>query len=428
MTQALYTPRKHQAEIEAGLSRFSVLVCHRRFGKTALSVNQLIRAARETERRDWRGAYIAPLYKQAKTVVWDELKRYCGLGQDDCTVKFHETELRADFENGARIRLFGAENPDSLRGIYLDGVIFDEVAQMPKRMWTEVIRPALSDRKGWAIFIGTPRGKNALYEIWEEARRDPNWFAAMYRASETGIIDPEELAAAGREMSPEEFEQEFECSFTAAIRGAYFGNLMAEAEKGGRITNVTVDPSMPVHTAWDLGMSDSTSIWFVQARPGGTFAVVDYYEASGEGLDHYARVLDDKGYKYGSHIAPHDIRVRELGTGKSRLEVARGLGIRFEIAPNIPVQDGINAVRTILPSCWFDRERCEKGLEALRHYRRSFNERMNDFTSRPVHDWTSHAVDAFRYFAVGFRQPSKGERPLRSVNNYNPFGSDYGRA
>ncbi|BDQ34108.1 terminase large subunit domain-containing protein [Pseudodesulfovibrio portus] len=428
MTQEFYTPRRHQAEIEACLARFSVLVCHRRFGKTVLSVNRLIRAARETRRPDWRGAYIAPLYRQAKTVVWDELKRYCGVGTDGCTVRFNETELRADFDNGARVRLFGANNPDSLRGMYLDGVVFDEVAQMPHRVWTEVIRPALSDRNGWAMFIGTPRGKNALYEIWEKARVDPDWFTAMYRASETGIIHPDELAANGREMSPEEYEQEFECSFTAAIRGAYFGQLMSDADREGRITRVAHDPSMPVHTAWDLGMSDSTSIWFVQARPGGTYAVVDYYEANGEGLDHYAKALDRKGYKYGVHIAPHDIRVRELGTGKSRLEVARSLGIRFVIAPNIPIQDGINAVRTILPGCWFDAEKCGPGIEALRHYRRSFNDRTAHFSARPVHDWTSHAVDGFRYFAVGFRPPSGSARPRATANDYDPFGRPHGRS
>jgi len=168
-------------------------------------------------------------------------------------------------------------------------------------------------------------------------------------------------------------------------------------------------------------MSDSTAIWFVQARPGGTFGVIDYYEANGEGLDHYARVLDKKAYNYGSHIAPHDIRVRELGTGKSRLEIARSLGIRFEIAPNIPVQDGINAIRTTLPKCWFNADRCAPGIEALRHYRRAFNDRTANFSTRPVHDWTSHAVDAFRYFAVGFRQPGTCPRPMRSINDYNPF-------
>jgi len=183
-----------------------------------------------------------------------------------------------------------------------------------------------------------------------------------------------------------------------------------------------------VNTAWDLGMSDSTSIWFVQAKPGGTYAVIDYYEANGEGLDHYAKVLDEKGYKYGTHIAPHDIRVRELGTGKSRLEIARGLGIRFDIAPNIPVQDGINAVRTILPTCWFDTDKCSPGIESLRNYRREFNDRMGDFKSSPLHDWTSHAVDAFRYFAVGFRPRKDGIRPMKSINDYNPFGRNNERA
>jgi len=427
MTNDIYVPRKHQSEIEASLARLSVLICHRRFGKTILSVNRLINAAKTTNRADWRGAYIAPLYRQAKTVVWDELKRYCGLGTDGCTVKFHETELRADFENGARIRLFGANNPDSLRGMYLDAVVFDEVAQMPERVWSEVIRPALSDRKGWAMFIGTPRGKNAPYKIWETARKDPDWFAAMYRASETNIIEPDELQGNARDMSPEEYEQEFECSFTAAIKGAYFATLMGEADKDKRITNVVAESSLPVHTAWDLGMSDSTSIWFVQARPGGTFAVIDFYEANGEGLDHYARVLDEKGYKYGTHIAPHDIRVRELGTGKSRLEVARSLGIRFDIAPNIPIQDGINAIRTTLPKCWFDENKCASGIEALRHYRRAFKDRTANFSATPVHDWTSHAVDAFRYFAVGFRELDNGPRPSRSINDYNPFGRSHER-
>jgi hypothetical protein len=420
--EELYRPRKHQAAIEENLARFSVLVCHRRFGKTVLSVNRLIRQARETEMTDWRGAYIAPLYKQAKAVVWDHLKHFCGVGLDGCDVKFNESELRADFKNGSRIRLFGANNPDSLRGLYLDAVVFDEVAQMPYRVWSEVVRPALSDRRGWALFIGTPQGKNALYQLWNRAGADEDWFTAMYRASETGVLHPDELDAARREMSPEEYEQEFECSFTAAIRGAYFGGLLGDLEREGRVGAVPVDPTMPVHTAWDLGMSDSTSIWFVQAAPGGEYRAVDYYEASGEGLEHYAKVLDAKGYKYGRHIAPHDIRVRELGTGRSRLETAMRLGIRFDICPNIPVQDGINAVRQMLPRFRFDAGRCEAGIDALRHYRREFNDRAGDFMPRPVHDWTSHAVDAFRYFAVGFREPSRGTRPDRTANDYNPFG------
>lgn len=411
--------REKQIEALTALQRFSVLICHRRFGKTVLAVNRLIQASQNTDRPDWRGAYIAPSYRQAKAVTWDYIKNHAQaiVDEDGARVVFNETELRADFPNGARIRLFGAENPDSLRGIYLDGAVFDEVAQMPYRVWSEIIRPALSDRKGWGLFIGTPQGKNALYEVWERAKRDPDWAAIMYRASETGVIDPGELAALKREMPPDEFEQEFECSFTAAIKGAYFASLMADADKEKRITMVPREPVLPVHTAWDLGMSDSTAIWFIQERPGGAYAVIDYYEAHGEGLDHYAKVLDAKGYKYGTHIAPHDIRVRELGTGKSRLEIARSLGIRFEICPNIPVTDGIHAIRTLLPKCWFDEDKCATGIDALRHYRRAFNEHMNDFRAQPVHDWTSHGVDAFRYFAVGFKPTVSAVSP--NINKPN---------
>ncbi|WP_343219544.1 terminase family protein [Pseudodesulfovibrio sp. JC047] len=400
-----FRPRPLQREVNDQLKRFSVLICHRRFGKTVNAVNLLNDGAMRCSLPAPRFAYIAPLRKQAKAVAWDYAKQYAAPVPG---VEFNEGDLRIDYPNGGRVSLYGGNDPDSLRGIYLDGVVFDEVAQMPHRVWTEVIRPALSDRKGWALFIGTPQGKNALYEVWDHAKRDPDWCAIMLRASETGIIDPKELAAVKREMDPDEYEQEFECSFTAAIKGAYFGQLMADAHRDGRITNVPYDPIIPVHTAWDLGMSDSTAIWFVQAKPGGSFAVVDYYEASGEGLDHYVKVLDDKPYKYGTHIAPHDIRVRELGTGKSRLEVARSLGIRFDIAPNIPIQDGINGIRSILPRCWFDETRCAVGIDSLTHYRRAFNEQMGAFSPRPVHDWTSHAVDAFRYFAVGFKERRTG--------------------
>ncbi len=416
--QAIYQPRTQQREIERLLKRFSVLVCHRRFGKTVLSVNRLIGGARDSELPDWRGAYVAPYYRQAKKVAWDYLKHF-SRGLD---VRYRESELRADFGNGARIQLYGANNPDSLRGMYLDGAVFDEVAQMPIRVWTEVVRPMLSDRRGWAMFIGTPQGKNALYDIWRTAKREPDWLAAMYRASETGIIDPDELGNAAQSMSPEEYEQEFECSFHASIRGAYYGALLADAERQGRITDVPWEPDLPVHTAWDLGMSDSTCIWFFQVSPGGQVRVVDYYENEGQGLQHYKRILDERGYAYGQHIAPHDIRVREMGTGKSRLETAAALGLRFEICPRMSVQDGINAVRNLLPKCWFDRSRCESGVEALRHYRREFSDLMGGFRDGPRHDWTSHAADGFRYFAVGFRPRDKRPLPARAVNDYDPFG------
>jgi len=412
--------RPQQMEAHVALERrpFNTLVCHRRFGKTVLSVSRQVSKCTKTKRTNHRAAYLAPLYRQAKAVAWDYAKYISRpLGGVPS-----ESELCINFSNGARYSLYGAEDPDKLRGLNLCDVVFDEVAQMPYRVWSEIVLPMLLANDGEALFIGTPMGKNALYEVWEKAGGDPElWGRYMYKASETGILTPKALDIARREMSPEEYEQEFECSFSAAIRGAYFAGLMEDADRDNRITDVPYDPSLPVHTAWDLGMSDSTSIWFIQARPGGAFAVIDFYEADGEGLDHYAQVLKDRGYTYGTHIAPHDIRVRELGTGKSRLEVARSLGIRFDIAANIPIQDGINAVRTMLPACWFDRRKCGPGIEALRHYRRSFNDMTGLFSPKPLHDWTSHATDAFRYFAVGFRPRDARPRPSQAVNDFNPF-------
>ncbi|MFW5500085.1 MULTISPECIES: terminase large subunit domain-containing protein [unclassified Maridesulfovibrio] len=422
-----YSPRILQRQVyrDQRPYRFSVEICHRRFGKTVMSVNKLIRRSIQSELPDCFSSYIAPLYRQAKAVAWPYLKYYLW---NYPGISFNEAELKACFPRDSKgrqkvIQLLGANNPDSLRGLYFDGVIFDEIEQMPWNTWTEIVRPALADRKGWADFIGTPKGKNVLWKLYQRAKNDPNWFAALYRASETGILDPEELEAMKADMSPEEYEQEMECSFMAAIKGAFFGRLMADAERDKRIANVSYDSSLPVHTSWDLGMSDSTSIWFVQAYPGGKYAVIDYYEASGEGLDHYANVLSEKPYSYGRHIAPHDIRVRELGTGKSRLEVARSLGIRFDVAPNIPVQDGINAVRTMIPNCHFDQGRCDLGIEALLHYRRQFKEKAGDFAAKPLHDWSSHAVDAFRYFAVGFREDRRrGPRQTHTINSHSSIG------
>ena len=421
-----YAPRRHQWEIHQNKKRFSVLVCHRRFGKTVAAVNELVMKACQNPLPAPRYAYIAPLYKQAKSVVWDYLKKFAGAISGTA---FHETELRCDLPNGARITLLGADNPDRLRGIYLDGVVLDEMAQMPERVWGEIIRPALSDRLGWAMFIGTPRGHNAFYELYRFAVSDPDWFCAMYRASETGVVSAEELAAAKKEMTPEQYEQEFECSFSAAIVGAYYGPLIARAEKEGRIISLPVEPALPVHTAWDLGMSDSTSVWFFQVSPGGEIRVVDYLEDAGQGLDYYVRALRERNYLYGTHLAPHDIRVRELGTGKSRLESAKSLGVPFAVAPNLPLADGINAARLVIPRCWFDERKCAKGLEALRQYRRVYNERTACFGAVPHHDWTSHAADAFRYLAVGLdlcQRAASGMTSSQACRMYQQYAPPMG--
>lgn len=395
-----YRPRPQQKEIHKNLKRFNVLVCHRRFGKTVFAINEILKTALTSTLKRPRVAYIAPTYSQAKRVVWDYVREFATPVPG---VKFNEAELRADFPNGARLQLGSADNPDTMRGQYFDQVVLDEYAQHPPRMWGEVIRPALSDREGGAIFIGTPQGHNNFYDIYVKACDLEDWYTAVHKASETEIIPEKELRAARHEMSPEEYDQEYECSWSAAIRGAYYARTIAENED--QITNVPYDKNARVHTSWDLGMADEMAIWFMQWA-GKELHVIDYYENSGEGLPHYFEVLDKKGYLYGDHIAPHDIKVRELGSGKSRLEVAKGLGIKFKVAPNLKVADGIEAVRSLLPRCWFDRVKTHQGLEALRQYRSNYNEKMKVFSNTPLHDWTSHASDAFRYFAIAHK-PAK---------------------
>jgi hypothetical protein len=275
-----------------------------------------------------------------------------------------------------------------------------------------VIRPALADRGGWAVFIGTPMGRNGFWRLYEEARKDRDWLAALYRASETGVLAKDELALAARTMSPEQYAQEFECSFDAAVVGAYYAPLVAAAEREGRVGAVPWEPKLLVHTAWDLGVGDSTAIWLAQAA-GREVRLIDYYEAAGVGLDHYARVLRDKPYVYGEHLLPHDVQVRELGTGKSRLEMLASLGLRGRVVPNLSVEDGIQAVRNLMPRAWIDGEKCARGLEALRLYRREFDARRGAFKVRPLHDWTSHAADALRYLAIGLREEGAALKPLK---------------
>ena len=418
-----YSPRKLQADLHKRLSdkRWGVVVCHRRFGKTVMAINHLLRDAILCDRPNPRFAYIAPTYRQAKAVAWDYLKQFA---EKIPMVRFHETELRCDLPNGARIQLLGAENPASLRGLYLDGVCLDEMADMPESLFPEVIRPALSDRKGYAVFIGTPRGHNAFYELYEAATGQDDWVTAVYKASETGILDDEELTAAEAMMSADQYAQEYECSWQANVPGAIYGKEMQDAFEGGRVCNVPNDSSHKVHTFWDLGIGDSTAIWFVQ-NVGRAVHVIDCFEARNEGLPFYARVLTEKGYLYGNHHAPHDIEVRELGSGKSRREVAYDLGINFRVVPKLSVEDGIHAAQLLLERCWFDRDNCKQGLEALRQYHRAYNERTRSFRTSPVHDWSSHFADSWRYVAVGLKEDRGFDRPpqMKADNHYNPLAA-----
>ena len=377
--------------------RWACIVAHRRYGKTVGVVNDLIRTAMTSVKPDTRCAYIAPFYSQAKAIAWDYAKFYSAPIPG---IKVNESELRIDYPNGSRLRLFGADNYDAMRGLYFDDAALDEPADFPPNAWPMVIRPALADRQGRATFMGTPKGKNEFWDIHEHAATSPEWFSMVLRASDTGILPQAELEEARRAMGDDRYEQEFECSWSAGLRGSYYAKLIENADQDGRICDVPYDPAMRVVTAWDLGVRDSTAIVFAQmahAQP----RIIDYYEQTGEGLPHYAKHLQSLPYVYGDHIAPHDIEVRELGTGKSRKETAASLGLNFRTLPNMPLGDGIEAVRNFLPRVWIDRKKCAGLIDALSSYRAEVNPRTDELLPHPLHDWSEHGASAVRYLALG---------------------------
>lgn len=399
-----YEPRAPFIPFHQSDKRWSCLVVHRRAGKTVATINDLIISALGNQKQRPQYAYVAPYFHQAKRVAWDYLKFYA---EPFLAAKPNESELRVELVGGRRISLYGADNADSLRGIYLDGAILDEFGDFKPSVWGNVLRPALSDRQGWACFCGTPKGRNEFWQVREQARRDPAaWYFLELRADESGLIAPDELEQARKQLTPEQFSQEFLCDFAAALPGAYYGREMVAAEREGRIRAVSHDAAIPVFTAWDIGYRDDTAIWFYQLIRG-EIHVIDFHASSGQNIGFYAKLVRGKPYRYATHWLPHDARAKTLASGgKSVIEqLADGLGFdRLAIVPNLNIQDGIQAARMSLGRCWFDEEKCKDGLEALRQYQREFDEDKKAFRERPRHDWTSHPADAFRMLAVAWRE------------------------
>jgi len=413
-----YTPRPQFLAYHNRTERWACIVAHRRAGKTVACINDLIKAALTCTKPNPRFAYLAPFYAQAKDVAWQYLKQFA---MPIPGTESNESELRVDFPNGARIRLYGADNYERLRGIYLDGLILDEYADMDPNAWSEVIRPALSDRQGWATFIGTPKGRNGFYDIWAGntetgwvgALNSDDWFSLMLKASETGFLADEELRDARQAMTPEQYAQEYECSFDAAIVGAYYGRDIADLQERGQITAVPFDRATTVDTAWDLGLDDATAIWFFQTV-GREIRVIDYYEVNNQGLDETTRVVLSKPYVYGTHYLPHDIAIRELISGTSRKETLEGLGLKnINVGVKCNPVERINATRMILSRCVFDETRTKRGLEVLKNYRREWDDKRKTFRERPLHDWSSHGADAFGEFAVNYRAKSTNVARIR---------------
>jgi phage terminase large subunit len=407
-----YEARPQFAGFHARKQRWACLVAHRRAGKTVACVMDLVDAALRCPKPDARFAYVAPTYTQAKDVAWLYLKRFTAPLPG---VEQRESDLTVNLPNGARIRLYGADNYDRLRGLFFDGIVLDEYGDMDPRAWPEVIRPALSDRQGWAVFIGTPKGSNHFREVWDAAQGDTAWYRAMLRASETGILPPGELADIRKTLSEDQYAQELECSFDAAIIGAYYAPDLNRIEK--QVCRVVWEPKVPVHTAWDLGRgaSNETSIWMFQ-QVGSEVRVVDYESGNSLNLAGYVNLLRERPYVWGTDLLPHDAEPKRLQTGESVQDTLRGLGRpNSVIVPMHNVADGINAVQMMLPRCWFDAEKCKDGLNALRHYRREFDEKRKTFKDRPDHNWASHGADAFRYLAMGLRlivKPDEWGKPI----------------
>lgn len=446
-----YEPRPLQAEITAKEKRFNSEVVHRRFGKTVMKVRKLLVRAVFCPFSHGRYGYAAPTYKMAAEIAWLYLQDYHDrlwrwFGEEDGSRHRHKGQLWAevpDCHGGlARITLYGLDNPKQrMRGLYFDGIVLDEWAQMPPSKFAEEIRPMLADRSRsgydrhgvrnqWADFIFTPFGRNHAHTmhqralIWadggvvkvidgatfeeEEMVRD-DWYACTWKASETGYVDQRELDDARQDMGENKYLQEFECSFDAAVEGAIFAGEIEKLDRLGQLGAARWNNLLPVNTAWDLGFDDATAIWFFQHVPGGMdgrggINLIDYYEASGAGLDHFAQVLAQRGYRYGYHLFPHDVEQTELSSGRDRRSTLTQLGIRVSVVPKVKLKvDGINAGMVLLPRCAFNIERCSEGLDKLRLYRREFDQRLNVFRDKPVHDMFSHAADAFMTLATGLR-------------------------
>ncbi len=410
-------------------------MAHRRAGKTVACINDLLRAALTSPHSRSLYAYIAPTYAQAKATAFDYLVEACAPLMP-FKAKINQSELKVDLPNGSTVRLFGADNYHALRGLRLDRVVLDEYADFDPRAWTTVIRPALSDRRGAATFIGTPRGHNGFFDVYRDALRNPDeWYTATLKASELvpiNDLDPEaksqnlltsdELDLQKRQMSEEWYAQEFECDFEAANPGAYYGKQMAEARKSGRIGAYPWFPDRQVYTAWDIGGDrDATAIWFAQLQ-GKAVYLIDYIEATGSDSAPYAKQVLERPYSYAQHFLPHDAGPNRTGIDRNYTDFLRDHGLKgITLLPAGIREHGINTTRLLLPRCSFDTVKCGLGIEALTMYQTEWDERNKVFKSTPKHDWASHGADAFRYLAVALDKhvsPPSFNRQLKYPKGY----------
>lgn len=413
-----YAPRGEMQAFHDRTQRWSIIVAHRRYGKSVAAINDLIKAALWCPLPEPRFAYVAPTYAQAKDIAWNYLAQYTSQIEG---ATLHESELRADLPNGGRVRLYGSDNYDRMRGIYLDGVVQDEFGLQDPRSWTTVIRPALSDRAGWGTFIGTPNGDNHFKDMWDQAQTDDAWFKLMLKASQTGILNDAELADARKSMTPEQYAAEYECSFYGSVVGSYYGQDLDKLETAGGIGCFSHLPELAVNTAFDTG--NTTGLWFYQ-NDGSELRIIDYLEGLNQRPDWYVREMRAKPYTYGTHILPSDADDEKEIVAKSWKDYFQDLKLPgdFLVLPKqSSINDGINAARFMVPRCRFNKATTEQGLTGLRNYRRQWDDNRKCFRDQPYHDWASHPADAFRHLALGNAQSvatSNWTKPIQYKTNW----------
>jgi hypothetical protein len=409
-----------------GGGKRAVCVAHRRWGKDEVALQYTACALHLRIGNYW---HMLPKYEQARKSIWDAINPHTGKRRIDEAFpreirrKTHDQEMKIDFISGSTWQLVGSDNYNQLVGAAPMGVVFSEWSLADPLAWG-FIRPILEENDGWALFIYTSRGHNHGERMYEFARTEaPKWFSQKITANDSPVFSKEQLNNIKHEMIKEigdpaageaMYLQEFHCSFQGALLGAYYGRQMDAAEKAGRICEVPYQPGVEVDTYWDLGMDDSMSLWFVQ-HIGKAHHVIDYYEASFMGLEHFAKMLKDRGYAYGTHAMPHDAAVHEMTNGeiaKSRKEVAENLGITpVEVCErpknmDLVINVHIPAVRNLIATCYFDKVKCADGISALNSYHAEYSEERKVLSNRPAHNWASHAADAFRTFAVGYAPKS----------------------
>lgn len=385
--------REWQKDYISNKKRFNVLVVHRRWWKTVWAILDWILT---TIKEQWDYWYIAPTYKQAKKIAWRMIQKYWNQIWD---FKYNSSELVVTYNNWSTLSLFGAENPDSLRWLDLKGVIFDEYAQQPSWIYWEIIFPMINANRWWVTWIWTPKGKNSFYKLYERAKKDERFYTVLLKYTDTKLLDEQQIADARLEMTEEEFEQEYNCSFEAFMRWAVYWKELSIAQKEWRVKKWIYNPNVLVDTFWDLWISDAMTILFTQTV-WQEIRIIDAYKNTWYWLDHYASIVNNREYKYNKHYFPHDIQHRELSTWMSRLDTAvKLLWSNCDIVPMNSIESWINAWRLIFKNVWIEEE-LEEFINDLSLYQYEYDEKRWEFTKTPKHDWTSHFADAFRYMAT----------------------------